>query len=119
VGAAGEGDGVGEVDGPGEGGDVAGGRPPLGAGAAARLAAMAIAHASDAWTIRCVRGRSGRSGIIRDPRIQTFRRGSIMAERSRTRRNTLERRCLGKGWKRMFVGSPKSIFKMLEAIKKI
>ena len=42
-----------------------------------------------------------------------------MAERSRTRRNTLERRCLGKGWKRMFVGSPKSIFKMLEAIKKI
>ena len=42
-----------------------------------------------------------------------------MAERSRTRRNTLERRCLGKGWKRMFVGAPKSIFKMLEAIKKL
>jgi hypothetical protein len=42
-----------------------------------------------------------------------------MAERSRTRRNTLERRCLGKNWKRMFVGAPKSIFKMLEAIKKI
>jgi hypothetical protein len=42
-----------------------------------------------------------------------------MAERTRTRRNTLERRCLGKNWKRMFVGSPKSIFKILEAIKKI
>ena len=42
-----------------------------------------------------------------------------MAERSRTRRNTLERRCLGKSWKRMFVGSPKSIFKILETIKKI
>ena len=26
---------------------------------------------------------------------------------------------LGKNWKRMFVGSPKSIFKILEAIKKI
>ena len=45
--------------------------------------------------------------------------GKTMAERSRTRRNTLERRCLGKNWKRMFVGSPKSIFKILEAIKKI
>jgi hypothetical protein len=42
-----------------------------------------------------------------------------MAERSRTRRNTLERRCLGKSWKRMFVGAPKSIFKILETIKKI
>ena len=28
-----------------------------------------------------------------------------MAERSRTRRNTLERRCLGKAYKRLFVGS--------------
>jgi hypothetical protein len=37
-----------------------------------------------------------------------------MAERSRTRRNTLERRCLGKAYKRLFVGSPKGIFKMLE-----
>lgn len=42
-----------------------------------------------------------------------------MAERSRTRRNTLERRCLGKTWKRMFVGAPKSVFKILETIKKI
>jgi hypothetical protein len=41
-----------------------------------------------------------------------------MAERSRTRRNTLERRCLGKAYKRLFVGSPKGIFKMLEKIKK-
>jgi hypothetical protein len=43
---------------------------------------------------------------------------SIVAERSRTRRNTLERRCLPKTFKRMFVGSPKGIFKMLEKIKK-
>jgi hypothetical protein len=42
-----------------------------------------------------------------------------MAERKRTRRNTLERRCLGKRYKRLFVGAPKSIFKMLEKIKKI
>ena len=41
-----------------------------------------------------------------------------MAERSRTRRNTLERRCLPKSLKRLFNGSPKSIFKMLEKIKK-
>jgi len=34
-----------------------------------------------------------------------------MAERSRTRRNTLERRCLPKTFKRMFVGAPKGIFK--------
>lgn len=42
-----------------------------------------------------------------------------MAERSRTRRNTLERRCLGKSFKRLFIGSPKRVFKMLESIKKI
>jgi hypothetical protein len=41
-----------------------------------------------------------------------------MAERSRTRRNTLERRCLGKAYKRLFGGSSKGIFKMLEKIKK-
>ncbi len=41
-----------------------------------------------------------------------------LAERSRTRRNTLERRCLPKTFKRMFVGAPKGIFKMLEKIKK-
>ena len=29
-----------------------------------------------------------------------------MAERKRTRRNTLERRCLPKTFKRMFVGAP-------------
>ena len=44
--------------------------------------------------------------------------GEAMAERSRTRRNTLERRCLPKTFKRMFVGAPKGIFKMLEKIKK-
>ena len=42
-----------------------------------------------------------------------------MAERTRTRRNTLERRCLGKSFKRLFIGSPKRVFKMLEAIKKV
>jgi hypothetical protein len=41
-----------------------------------------------------------------------------MAERKRTRRNTLERRCLGKRYKRLFNGAPKSIFKMLEKIKR-
>lgn len=41
-----------------------------------------------------------------------------MADIKRTRRNTLERRCLPKTFKRMFVGSPKGIFKMLEKIKK-
>ena len=41
-----------------------------------------------------------------------------MAERKRTRRNTLERRCLSKVYKRLFHGAPKGIFKMLETIKK-
>ena len=41
-----------------------------------------------------------------------------MAERKRTRRNTLERRCLSKSFKRLFNGAPKGIFKMLETIKK-
>ena len=37
-----------------------------------------------------------------------------MAEIKRTRRNTLERRCLGKAFKRLFVRAPKGVFKMLE-----
>ncbi|CAN5337156.1 hypothetical protein BH09PSE6_BH09PSE6_10540 [soil metagenome] len=41
-----------------------------------------------------------------------------MAERTRTRRNTLERRCLSKAFKRLFKQSPHSTFKMLEKIKK-
>lgn len=41
-----------------------------------------------------------------------------MAERKRTRRNTLERRCLGKPFKRLFKNSPKSVFKMLEKVKR-
>lgn len=40
-----------------------------------------------------------------------------MAERKRTRRNTLERRCLPKALKRMFMGSSKGVFKMLETVK--
>jgi uncharacterized protein YaaN involved in tellurite resistance len=42
----------------------------------------------------------------------------LMAEIKRTRRNTLERRCLGKAFKRLFVRSPKSVFKMLEKVKR-
>lgn len=41
-----------------------------------------------------------------------------MAERSRNRRNTLERRCLPKSLKRLFKGSSKTVFKMLEKVKK-
>ena len=41
-----------------------------------------------------------------------------MAERNRTRRNTIERRCLPKSLKRMFKGSSKTVFKMLEKVKK-
>jgi hypothetical protein len=41
-----------------------------------------------------------------------------MAERTRNRRNTLERRCLPKTFKRMFAGAPKGIFKMLEKVKR-
>lgn len=41
-----------------------------------------------------------------------------MAERKRNRRNTLERRCLPKMLKRMFQGSSRTTFKMLEKIKK-
>jgi hypothetical protein len=41
-----------------------------------------------------------------------------MAERNRTRRNTLERRCLPKTFKRMFNGSSRGIFKMLEKVKR-
>lgn len=41
-----------------------------------------------------------------------------MAERKRVRRNTLERRCLPKSFKRLFIGSPRTVFKMLESIKK-
>ncbi len=41
-----------------------------------------------------------------------------MAERSRNRRNTLERRCLPKAFKRLFKGSSKPIFRMLEKVKK-
>ena len=41
-----------------------------------------------------------------------------MAERSRTRRNTLERRCLPKTFKRLFVGSSRTMFRLLEKVKK-
>ncbi len=43
----------------------------------------------------------------------------MAGEKKRTRRNTLERKCLGKYYKRLFIGSTKSTFKMLETIKKI
>ena len=41
-----------------------------------------------------------------------------MADRTRTRRNTLERRCLPKSFKRLFRGSSRTVFKMLEKVKK-
>lgn len=41
-----------------------------------------------------------------------------MAERKRTRRNTLERRCLPKSLKRLFNGSSRTMFKLLEKVKK-
>ena len=44
---------------------------------------------------------------------------TIVAERKRNRRNTLERRCLGKDLKRLFAGSPKATWKMLEKVKRI
>jgi hypothetical protein len=56
--------------------------------------------------------------VIRTTADPTHTKGDPMAERSRTRRNTLERRCLGKAYKRLFVGSQKGVFKMLEKIKK-
>jgi len=42
-----------------------------------------------------------------------------MAERKRVRRNTLERRCLGQAFKRLFVNSQKGVFKMLEKVKRV
>ena len=42
-----------------------------------------------------------------------------MAERKRVRRNTLERRCLGTAFKRLFVNSQKGVFKMLEKVKRV
>ncbi len=41
-----------------------------------------------------------------------------MADRTRNRRNTLERRCLPKLLKRLFNGAPRSVFRMLEKVKK-
>lgn len=41
----------------------------------------------------------------------------IMAEISRNRRNTLERKCLPKALKRLFRGSTRTTFKMLEKVK--
>ena len=47
-----------------------------------------------------------------------YRRIAMASETKRTRRNTLERRCLGKAFKRLFVNAPKGVFKMLEKVKK-
>ncbi|MEZ5741967.1 MAG: hypothetical protein R3E68_22690 [Burkholderiaceae bacterium] len=40
-----------------------------------------------------------------------------MAERTRVRRNTLERKCLPKSLKRLFKDSTRTTFKMLEKVK--
>ena len=42
-----------------------------------------------------------------------------MADRTRTRRNTLERRCLPRMLKRLFVGKSRSVFRMLEKVKRV
>lgn len=39
-----------------------------------------------------------------------------MAEIKRTRRNTLERRCISKELKRLYATSPKGVWKMLEKV---
>jgi hypothetical protein len=41
-----------------------------------------------------------------------------MAERTRNRRNTIERRCLPKSLKRLFKGSSSTVFRLLEKVKK-
>jgi len=41
-----------------------------------------------------------------------------MAEINRVKRNTLERRCLGKSFKRLFNGCPRGVFKLLEEVKR-
>ncbi|PRZ01544.1 hypothetical protein BCM14_0054 [Jezberella montanilacus] len=43
----------------------------------------------------------------------------MASEKKRTRRNTLERKCLGKAFKRLFANSPKGVFKMLEKVKRV
>ena len=65
----------------------------------------------------CVKLEALSGTAVRDSQ-PTSRKETAMAERVRTRRNTLERRCLGKTYKRLFVGSTKGVFKMLEKIKK-
>src|SRR5690606_37306336 len=45
-------------------------------------------------------------------------RSTMMAERTRNRRNTLERRCLPKSLKRLYKGSSRPVFRMLEEGKK-
>ena len=57
-------------------------------------------------------------GYNGDSYLQAGSSRGLMAERNRTRRNTLERRCLPKSFKRMFAGSQKGIFKMLEKVKR-
>ena len=49
--------------------------------------------------------------------IQSVWEPLIMAEISRNRRNTLERKCLPKSLKRLFKGSTRTTFKMLEKVK--
>lgn len=41
-----------------------------------------------------------------------------MSEIKRVSRNTLERRCLGKEFKRLFAGAERGVFKLLEEVKR-
>lgn len=75
----------------------------------------ALTHAGNG----CVLARAIRCGNQARESSGIFLENYIMAERKRVRRNTLERRCLGKAFKRLFVKSPKGVFKMLEKVKRV
>ncbi len=62
--------------------------------------------------------QSGAGFQVRITGYANFARSITMAERTRNRRNTLERRCLPKSLKRLFKGSTRTVFKMLEKVKK-
>jgi len=62
-------------------------------------------------------GAIARFALLCGQRFFTIRE-TTMAERNRTRRNTLERRCLPKSFKRLFVGSSRTMFRLLEKVKK-
>lgn len=77
-------------------------------------------------SVLCIWGRNALKSILSAAKyaciilslIYLFVSESFMAEIKRNSRNTLERRCLGKAFKRLYARSPKSVFKMLEKVKR-